>query len=82
LSNGSGSSERRGRSEPKYWLNFDDLTYCCNVESFDAFVEQYLSERGLFCKSGRRTYWALFHAWKEGVDHHAINARFIDQFGK
>jgi hypothetical protein len=42
----SGSSERR-RSEPKSWLNFDDVAHCRNVESFNAFVEQFLSERGL-----------------------------------
>jgi hypothetical protein len=60
----SDSSERR-RSEPKCWLNFDDVAHCRDVESFNAFVEQFLSERGLVGESRRRTYWALFYAWKE-----------------
>lgn len=60
---GSGSSER-DRGEPKCWLNFDDVAHCRNVESFNAFVEQYLSERGLVGEKRTRTYWALFYAWK------------------
>ncbi len=58
---GSGSSERR---EPKAWLRFEDVVNCRNVESFNAFVEQYLSERRLVGENRRRTYWALFHKWK------------------
>jgi hypothetical protein len=62
----SGSSERR-RSEPKSWLNFDDVAHCRNVESFYAFVEQFLSERGLVGESRKRTYFALFYAWKNSA---------------
>jgi len=61
----SPSSERR--REPKSWLNFDDVANCRNVESFNAFVEQYVSERGLVGESRRRMYWALFYAWKNGI---------------
>lgn len=46
----SGSSKRR-RRELKQWLNFDDVAHCRNVESFNAFVEQFLSERGLIGES-------------------------------
>jgi len=60
----SGSSERR-HSEPKCWLNFDDVAHCRSIESFNAFVEQFLSERGLVGEDRRRTYWALFYRWKE-----------------
>lgn len=51
-------------AHPKSWLNFDDVVYCRDVERFNAFVEQYLSERGLVGEERRRTYLALFHAWK------------------
>jgi hypothetical protein len=57
----SGSSERR-YVECKNWLKFDDVTHCPSVESFNAFVEQYLSERGLVGERRRCTYWALFYA--------------------
>ena len=59
----SGSSRRR-RCQPKSWLNFDDVAHCPNVESFNAFAEQFPSERGLVGEGRRRTYWALFYAWK------------------
>lgn len=62
----SGSSERRRRN-PKEWLNFDDVAHCRNVESFNAFTEQYLSERGLVGERRRSTYWALFYTWKNGI---------------
>jgi hypothetical protein len=65
---GSGSSERR-RREPKCWLRFEDVAHCRDVESFNAFVEQFLSERGLVAdgkdEATRKTCWALFYAWKE-----------------
>jgi len=61
----SGSSERR--KEPKQWLNFDDVAHCRNVESFYAFVEQFLSERGLVGEARRSMYWALFYRWKETI---------------
>jgi hypothetical protein len=62
----SGSSERR-YVERKGWLNFDDVAHCRSVESFNAFVDQYLSERGLVGERRRRTYWALFYSWKNGI---------------
>lgn len=62
----SGSSERHC-VERKCWLNFDDVAHCRNVESFNAFVRQFLSERGLVGESRRRMYWALFYAWKNGI---------------
>jgi hypothetical protein len=62
----SGSSERR-RREPKCWLNFEDVVHCRDIESFNAFVEQFLSERALDGESRKRTYWALFYAWKKGI---------------
>jgi len=49
----SSSSERHHR-QPKRWLNFDDVAHCRSVESFNAFVEQFLSERGLVGESRRR----------------------------
>lgn len=62
----SGSSESR-RHEPKCWLKFEGVVHCRDVESFNAFVRQYLSERGLVGNSRTRTYWALFYAWKDGI---------------
>jgi hypothetical protein len=62
----SGNSEPR-RCEPKCRLKFEDVVHCRDVESFNAFVEQFLSERGLVGESRRRTYWALFYAWKNGI---------------
>jgi hypothetical protein len=62
----SGSSKRRC-VERKGWLNFDDVAHCRSVESFNAFVEQFLSERGLVGEGRRRTYWALFYRWKESL---------------
>lgn len=62
----SGSPERR-RREPECWLNFDDVVHCRDVESFNAFVEQYLCERGLVGESRRRMYWRLFYAWKNEI---------------
>lgn len=51
--------------KPKGWLNFEDVVHCRDIESFNAFVEQYLSERHLVGENRKRTYWALFYAWKE-----------------
>jgi hypothetical protein len=62
----SGSSQRHS-VEPKCWLKFDDVTDCRDAESFNAFVQQYLSEQGLVGEKRRRTYWALFYAWKNGI---------------
>jgi len=59
----SGSSEHC-RREPKCWLKFEDVVNCRDVESFNAFVGQFLSERGLVDENRMRTYWALFYAWK------------------
>jgi len=62
----SGSSERR-RSEPKSWLNFDDVAHCRDVASLNAFIEQFLSERGLVGEARLRTRWALLYRWKEAI---------------
>ena len=67
MGNLSSDSSERDHKEPKSWLKFDDVAHCRSVESFNAFVEQYLSERGLLGESQRRTYWALFYAWKNGI---------------
>jgi hypothetical protein len=57
----------RGRSEPKCWLKFEDVVNCRDVESLNAFINQFLSERGLVGKRRNRTYWALVNAWKNGI---------------
>jgi hypothetical protein len=62
----SGSSERR-RREPMCWLHFEDVVHCRDVESLNAFVDQFISERGLVGEDRRRTCWALFYAWKKGI---------------
>jgi hypothetical protein len=62
----SGSSELR-RREPKCWLKFEDVAHCRDVESFNASAMRFLSERGVVGESRRRTYWALFYAWKNAV---------------
>ena len=59
----SDSSERR-RHEPKGWLKFEDVVNCRDVESFNAFVGQFLDERGLVGASRMKVFWALFYAWK------------------
>jgi hypothetical protein len=64
---GSCSSERNRRREPKNWLKFEDVVNCRDAESFNAFVEQFLSERGLVGEDRKRTYWALFYAWKNAT---------------
>jgi hypothetical protein len=62
----SGSSERR-RHEPRNWLRFEDVVHCRDVESFNAFADQYLSERGLVGENRMSAYWALLNAWKKGI---------------
>ncbi|MEM2105126.1 MAG: hypothetical protein QXV21_01475 [Candidatus Bathyarchaeia archaeon] len=66
---GSGSSERC-RCEPKSWLKFEDVVNCRDVESLNAFINQYLSERGLVGERRRRTYYALVKAWNNGIHSH------------
>ena len=61
----SSGSSKRNRVERKGWLNFDDVVHCHDVASLNAFVEQYLSERGLVGEERTRTYWALVYAWKD-----------------
>jgi hypothetical protein len=51
----SGGSER-SRREPKCWLKFEDVVHCRDVESFNAFADQYLSERGLVGDNRMRTF--------------------------
>jgi len=55
------------KHEPKCWLKFEDVVHCRDVESFNAFAGQFLSERGLVGESRRRMYWALFYAWKNAI---------------
>jgi len=62
----SDSSERR-RQEPKCWLKFDDVVHCQDVESFNAFVGQFLTERGLVGESSKKWYFALLNTWKKGT---------------
>jgi hypothetical protein len=53
--------------EPRNWLRFEDVAHCRDAELFNAFVGQYLSERGLAGECRKRTYWALFYAWNNGI---------------
>lgn len=50
-------------------LAFEDVVKCRDVAEFNLFVGQYLAERGLVAdgkhEATRKTYWALFYAWKE-----------------
>lgn len=50
-------------------MEFDDVVNCKDVAEFNLFVRQYLAECGLVAdgkhEATRRTYWALFYAWKE-----------------
>jgi len=50
-------------------MEFDDVVNCKDVAEFNLFVRQYLAERGLVAdgkhEATRKTYWALFYAWKE-----------------
>jgi len=50
-------------------LAFSDVVDCGSVAEFNLFVRQYLVERGLVAdgkhEATRKTYWALFYAWKE-----------------
>jgi hypothetical protein len=62
----SGGSECC-RREPKCWLKFEDVVHCRDVESFNAFADQYLTERGLVGENRMRAYWALVNAWKKGI---------------
>jgi len=60
----SGSSECC-RREPKCWPKFEDVVNCRDVASFNAFVGQYLDERGLVGASRMKVFWALSHAWTD-----------------
>jgi hypothetical protein len=62
----SGSSEFRC-VERKGLVEYDDVAHCRSVGSFNAFVQQFLSERGLVGENRRRMYWALFYAWKNEI---------------
>jgi len=63
----SNDASKRPRNESKSWLRFDDVANCRDVESFNVFVEQFLSERGLAGENRKRLYWALFYAWKSKI---------------
>ncbi|MEM3577405.1 MAG: hypothetical protein QXX51_03005 [Candidatus Bathyarchaeia archaeon] len=49
-------------------LEFEDVKKCKNIEEFSKFVQQYLDERKLQGEERRKTYWALFYAWKETLN--------------
>lgn len=63
----TNESSDRHRHEPKSWLKFEDVVHCRDVESLNAFVQQYLTERGLVGESRTKCYWALFYEWKKGI---------------
>jgi len=52
-------------------LEFDDVVKCNSIAEFNLFVRQYLAERGLIAdgkhEDTRKTYWALFYAWKNSL---------------
>lgn len=63
LGSGSSGSGRKGDSGSQH-LVFDDVVLCSDVESFNGFVRRYLAEHRFSGEVARRTYWALFYAWK------------------
>lgn len=48
-------------------LNFDDVKNCKTTEILNEFIRQYLNERNLKGEQRKKTYWALFYAWKEST---------------
>jgi hypothetical protein len=52
-------------------LEFNDVKKCSSVADFNLFVRQYLAEQGLVAdgkhEDTRKTYWALFYAWKDSL---------------
>jgi len=52
-------------------LKFADVAKCNSVAEFNLFVRQCLTERGLIAdgkhEDTRKTYWALFYAWKDSL---------------
>lgn len=46
-------------------LKFEDVLDCVDVAHLNWFAEQYLEERKLEGEAKRKTYWALFYAWKK-----------------
>jgi hypothetical protein len=51
-------------------LEFDDVQKCSSVADFNLFVRRYLAERHLVANGvkSRKTYWALFYAWKNSLE--------------
>ena len=60
----SGSSEGQRQSRSKRVDPFEAVRDCQDVESFNEFVRRYLADHRLSGDAARRTYWALFYAWK------------------
>ena len=60
----SGSSEGHCQSRSKRVDPFEAVRGCKDVESFNEFVRRYLADHRLSGEVARRTYWALFYAWK------------------
>jgi hypothetical protein len=48
-------------------LRFEDVKDCKTVEQLYEFIDKYLDERQLKGEERRKTYWALFYAWKEDI---------------
>ena len=45
-------------------LKFEDVLKCVDVAHLHWFIDTYLDERRLEGEERRKTYWALFYAWK------------------
>lgn len=54
-----------------FLLEFNDVKKCSSVADFNLFVRRYLAERSLVAdvkrEDTRKTYWALFCAWKDSL---------------
>ena len=46
-------------------LRFEDIRKCKTIEELNEFIQKYLDERGLRGEQPKKTYWALFYAWRE-----------------
>jgi hypothetical protein len=60
----SGSSEDQRQSRSRRLDPFEAVRDCKDIESFNEFARRYLDDRHLWGEDRRRSYWALFYAWK------------------
>lgn len=44
---------------------FEDVKKCKSMEELNDFIQKYLDGHNLKGENRRKTYWALFYAWKE-----------------